>query len=164
LLFVALAGCGGGGDGAAPDGASLSPSDAQAVCADACAHLVSCGSTSDMAACQTDCVTQSNLFRGDGYRGWIECITAADCADTNAGEACYVETVAKLPARDVHDQYVERCSVAETQCGGLTAGACDLDQVIMFSDDYMGGQVLPCFDLACDALVACLETNVLDAF
>lgn len=164
LLPVLLAACGSDDGGSPDDGRSLPPSEAQAVCADACAHFVSCGWTTDLAACEADCAAQSNLFRGNGYRAWSECLVAADCADSNAGEACYVQVTADLAARSVHDQYVEMCGMAQTTCTGLPSGVCDLDQVIMFSDDYMTGQVLPCFGMACPALTACLEATVLDAF
>lgn len=155
--------CGSDG-GKVPSGDPLSPAQAETVCTDTCAHFVSCGWATDMAACLGDCTQQSGIFRGDGFTAWSACLEAADCSAGLPGEACYVEVVADLDARDIHDEYVAQCTSAQSTCTGLPSGVCDLDQVIMFSDGYMGGSVLPCFDLACDQLATCLGEKVLDAF
>jgi len=157
-----LSACG----GSAGDGAPLSPGDAATQCADLCAHELSCGWVADEAACTTDCEGQSGLFRGAGYSDWMRCLTEASCDGQNPGEACYVQTAGSLDPRDVHDEYVSRCNAVSETCADITlpANVCDLDQVILFSDDYMTTSVLPCFDLACAQIGSCLEDAVLDAF
>ena len=127
--------------------------------------MVMCGWQTDFFACQNDCVRQSPLFRADGYTAWNECVTAAPCTDTTAGESCFAEAVMGLETRTLHDDYVAACSSALLTCGAtLPMGACDQQEVILFSDAYMRGQVLRCFDMACPELVACVQDKVLDAF
>jgi len=152
------------GGGASSSGEPLSPAQARSVCDASCAHAVTCGWQTSAATCSAGCVAQSNLFRGDGFTAWGECSAAAACATANAGEACYVEVGAHIDARSVHDDYVTRCTAAMSSCTGFPSRVCERLQVILFSDSYLSGQVLPCFALACTPLVACLEAKVLDAF
>jgi len=164
VLAGAASGCGGSQGGAAGD--PLSDDEARTLCEDICDHFVACGWATDLTACIADCRADSGMFRGQGYRDWGECLIAASCDDTSAGEACYVDVVGSLDTRDVHEEYGTRCAALAETCPDvvLPSGVCDLDQVLLFSDDYMQTSVLPCFDLACASVAACLEENVLDAF
>jgi hypothetical protein len=135
------------------------------LCAEGCAHFVQCLWATDLAACEANCRAQSAMWRGDGFRPWLECMIAADCSEgTIVGEACYVEIAGSIDSRSVHDEFAMRCTEARAACGEVALNGCDLDEVILFSDAYMTAQVLPCFDLDCFGLAACLEENVLDAF
>ncbi len=164
LLIAVAAAC--GGSSSAPAGDPLPDDQAQALCQDVCDHFVDCGWTTDVATCVAECRADSGMFRGDGYRDWGDCLIAASCDDPNVGEACYVEVAGSIDGRGVHDQYVTDCAAIQETCPDLVlpSGVCDLDQVILFSDGYMQDNVLPCFDLPCASVAACLEENVLDAF
>jgi hypothetical protein len=168
LLVALLAGCGGGDDGGptTDDGQPLSPSALSAACQETCAHGVMCAWYTDQTACEANCASQSGFFRGTGYAAWMGCLAQADCAGPNVGEGCYVQAATAAAPRDVHDEYVTSCQGLTDVCPVITlpSNVCDLDNVILFSDPYMTSTVLPCFDLGCDQVSGCLETNVLDAF
>jgi hypothetical protein len=164
VLVGCLAGAACGGGAGAGDGTPLPGDEAAALCDDACAHAVSCAWETDAAACTSACTSLAPMFRGDGYREWVECLAAAACTTENAGEACYLDAVGAVATRPDHETYASQCTAAQAQCPGLPAGVCDIDQVVLFSDAYMQSQVLPCLQMACDALAACLEERVLDAF
>jgi hypothetical protein len=155
-------GAGGSDGGGAPDAGGQG--DLEELCASSCAHAVECGWETDQAGCVAECLTGPDMFRLDGLEAQLSCLAGLDCATDNPGETCYVETVADLEPHAVHQQYNSDCTAAATDCGGLPGDVCAIDGVIMFSDTYMEEQVMPCFELACEALRACLEENVLDAF
>ena len=162
VVGVMVAACG-GGDGGGGD--PLPPDEIEDLCADACDHAVSCGWETDGAACRAECASTYTIWRGEGLRLWVDCLLRADCGQGPiAGEACYIEATVNVDARPVHHDFVTACDQARAACPTTALNGCDLQEVILFSDDYMTGQVLPCFDLACDALSACLEEKVLDAF
>jgi hypothetical protein len=162
VLIGVVVGCG-GGSGAEP-GAPLPADEVADLCRDGCTHFVECGwATEEL--CETECTGVASMWRGDGFRPWIECMIAAPCASGDGtDEICYVDTIETMEPRSVHDEFLAGCSAAATRCPDTSLNGCDLENVIMFSDPYMTTEVLPCFELACDALSACLETKVLDAF
>ena len=161
-----LVACGGDSGGGSGSGDPLPAPEATTLCQTFCEHAVSCGWLTNGAGCPADCETSSSLFRSDGFRNWLECEVAAACSTPNVGEACYLDAVADTSARPVHDDYTSQCTAVPTACPGVTlpTHVCDLDEVVLFSDPYMTTHVMPCFELGCSQVSACLETNVLDAF
>lgn len=170
VLWVGAPGCGdddGGGpasDGGAGGADASDPGELEAVCQDACAHAAGCGWVTDAESCAAECAASVDMFRVDALLLQWMCLGELACETDNPGETCYVESAAELEAHAVHEQYHADCTAAGTACGGLPGDVCAVDGVIMFSDTYMEEQVMPCLELECAALSACLEEKVLDAF
>ena len=166
MLLVACGGGGGTGDGggSGDDGEALSGDERASVCDGFCAHAVECGWAADAAACESECASDAGLFRGTFWRDWVQCSDAAPCAEPG-GETCFVEALDSSEPRAIHEEYVERCQAARADCGiDGTLPDCDVSEVLPFTDAYVESTVLPCFDQSCDAMIACIETTVRDAF
>ena len=163
--------CGGddsGGDGAsidggAGDGDAAGAEDLEALCEDACAHAVACDWFPDAESCAAACPGSLDMFRRDALELQWACLRDLECAADNPGETCIVETVLALEAHPIHEQYGEECADAGGTCT-LPGDVCAVQEVVIFSDAYMESQVMPCLDLACEAMSTCLEDNVLDAY
>lgn len=171
-LWSMLVGCSGddsSGDGSENDAgvgavdADVS-ADLEAVCQGSCDHAVDCEWLADADGCADDCAGSLEMFRLDAVLLQWACLGEVACETDNPGETCFVEIIPQLDAHAVHDQYHADCTAADAECGGLPGDVCAVVEVIMFNDTYMENEVMPCLDLECDALRACLEEKVLDAF
>ncbi len=169
--LLALAACGGGaggdGDGGSGDGGDpLTGEELAALCDEFCAHGVKCAWTDDGPGCEASCASDAGIFNGDLWRDWLECDAAAACAAPDP-KGCLLQAMAAAQPRAIHDEYVDRCETARVDCGIAPEGVlpdCGVDEVLPFSDGYVASQVLPCFDRSCDAMIACIEETVRDAF
>ena len=164
LLVVLLASaCGGGGGGS---GAPLTPAELAAMCRDLCAHAVTCGwETRGAAVCETECNQDGDMYRAAVADDIAGCYVGLACNAMSQLAVCFSDAIAAAEALSVHEDYAARCAARHAECMvALPISVCDAEEVKIFSAAYMTREVLPCLDLACAQIAACLDEKVLDAY
>lgn len=103
LLFA----CGSDGPGTGP----VDPDDAMAGCMADCQHRASCGSTTPVAECTTECVNETGWVRADTFADLIDCFGSQACGASQ--DTC----IAMCEPTSAHERYESTCRANLATCG-----------------------------------------------
>jgi hypothetical protein len=157
LLVLGCACDSGGGEGA---GDPISTEDAMAVCEEFGAHSDECSWNGNVNQADWNCGEAALVWREDVFRALAACAIALPCDGDE--QSCFVEAFDTDPLA-IHVEYAAACEAKKTECALTPIGdasslilTCDAARLAVYVTPILD-DVLVCFDLACDAVVPCLD-------